>query len=72
MKICLPEKKKFSFVKKVRGALNPTLHSVELGVNDRFNPDSWAIKRGLSKVIPHESYNDRTFKNDIALLKLAV
>jgi hypothetical protein len=72
MKIFLPEKKSFFFVKKVYGLLNPRSYTVQLGVHDRYNLDSWAVKRGVSKVILHERYNDRMINYDIALLKLDV
>lgn len=45
-------------------------YSVEIGVNDRNNPDSWSISRKISKVFVHESYSDRSLLNDIALVKM--
>jgi secreted trypsin-like serine protease len=45
-------------------------YSVDIGLNDRNNPDSWSISRKIQKVIVHESYSDRSLRNDIALVKL--
>jgi len=45
-------------------------YSLDIGVNDRNNPDTWSISRKVSKVIVHESYSDRSLRNDIALVKL--
>jgi len=56
----------------VYGRTNPAYYTFDLGLHDRSVPESWAIKRSVSKVIIHESYSTRTLENDIALMKLSV
>ena len=55
----------------VYGYTNPTRYSVDLGVHDRQNLESWATTRQVEKVIYHESYSSSQIKNDVALLKLS-
>lgn len=49
----------------------PRYFNVDIGVYHRFAPDSWSLmNQKLSKIITHPDYDDTTFMNDIALLKL--
>lgn len=56
----------------VYGALNPSLYSIDIGLHDRVNKESWFFNRKVERVVIHEQYDDWTFHNDIALMKLAV
>ena len=46
--------------------------SFRLGVNDRFNPESWSTVRTVSQVFIHPSYTSGNYYNDITLYMLIV
>ena len=48
---------------------NPSAVKFRLGVNDRYNPESWSTIRTVSDMYIHEDYN---WENDIAVFKLNV
>lgn len=51
----------------------PQYFKVDIGLFEIKSPDSWSLKnRKLSKIVVHPQYNDDTFMNDIALMKLKV
>jgi hypothetical protein len=56
----------------IEGYLNPSSYSVTLGSTYLNSPNSFTVKRNVVRVIMHESYDDNSMVNDIALLKLSV
>ena len=52
--------------------LNPTFYSIDIGLHDIINKESWYINRKVSRVIVHENYDDYLLHNDITLMKLSV
>ena len=45
----------------------------QLGVNDRYNPESWSTTRTVSSMYVHDDYYYTVYwENDIALFKLSV
>ena len=50
----------------------PSIYSVLLGAHDRVRPEEPSTKRNAVSVIIHPQYNARQYKNDVALIKLAV
>ena len=47
-----------------------SLQSVEIGVHNRNNRESWVQVRKLARIFIHESYSGSTLYNDISLIKL--
>ena len=51
---------------------NISVYSVQIGVNDRSNPETWSTSRTVSEIFMHPSFSSLTMKNNIALFKLSV
>jgi len=47
-----------------------SLQSVEIGVHNRNNRESWVQVRKISRIFIHESYSGTTLYNDISLIRL--
>ena len=53
--------------------MNPALYQLEIGVNDRNKWDTWNnYKRKALKIIIHPSFDYKSIRNDLALIKLDV
>ncbi len=49
------------------------IKQITVGGHSVSTPDSWTLtNRDVSKIIIHPNYDKTTFKNDLALFKLAV
>ena len=49
-----------------------SLQTVEIGVHNRNNRESWVQVRKFSRIFIHESYSASTLFNDISLIRLMV
>jgi secreted trypsin-like serine protease len=45
--------------------------TIDIGIHDRNAPESWVVRRTVSRLIQHPSYNNANYNNDISLLKLS-
>lgn len=44
--------------------------TVDIGLHDRTNPESWVQARKISRIVNHGSYSSILMRNDVAVLKL--
>lgn len=49
----------------------PYAMSIDLGLHDRNNKESWYVTRKSAKLIVHPQFNIRIMSNDIAMIKLS-
>lgn len=45
--------------------------SVELGIHDQYEPESWVLSRSIERIIEHPSYAPISKRNDVALMKMS-
>lgn len=45
--------------------------SVELGIHDQYEPESWVMTRHIERIVDHPQYASVSKRNDVSLLKMS-